>query len=416
MRHRRAISGIAAVAVTALVLSSCATRAQESAETGADGLKKGPGVSEDTITLGVLSDLSAVFGPLGQTLVQGNELYFAERNADGGICDRQVKLEVRDHAYNVQTAVSQFTEVEPEVVGFVQLLGSPMVAALTPRIARTGALTLPTTWSTDWLGKDAMAVTGTSYPGDIINGIEYLLDQGLIDQGDTLGHVYFEGDFGSNALTGSKYAAEKLGLKVKAVQVEPSATDLTPQVNELRGADVAAILVSAGPRQTASIAGVASASGLDVPILSNGPGFDPALLKTPVGKTLEKSLYVATSYEAFGGKSEAAQRIAAAYAEKYPEGKPTIFVNYGYAAASVLGQALDAACEDGDLTRDGVEKALRSLASVDTGVMPPLDLTDPAKMSSTDSYIHRVDANAKGGLTVAEEPFTSDTAEAFAGN
>lgn len=412
MRHRRTVSGIAAAV---LVLSSCSPRAQEGAE-AADGLKTGPGVSADTITLGVLSDLSAVFGPLGQTLVQGNELYFAERNADGGVCDRQVKLEVRDHAYNVQSAVSQFTELEPDVLGFVQLLGSPMVAALTPRIAKTGALTLPTTWSTDWLGKDSMAVTGTSYPGDIINGVEYLLDQGLIHKGDTLGHVYFEGDFGSNALTGSKFAAEKLGLTVKAVQVEPSATDLTPQVNELRGADVTAILVSAGPRQTASIAGVASASGLDVPILSNGPGFDPALLKTPVGKTLEKNLYVATSYEAFGGDSEAAQRIANAYAEKYPEGKPTIFVNYGYAAASVLGQALDAACEDGDLTREGVEKALRGLASVETGVMPSLDLTDPAKMSSTDSYIHRVDANAKGGLAVVKEPFTSDTAEAFAGN
>ena len=67
------------------------------------------------------------------------------RNDDGGICGRQVKLEVRDHAYNVQTAVSQFSELEPEVLVFVQLLGSPVVSALPPRIPVTRPTPLPPT-------------------------------------------------------------------------------------------------------------------------------------------------------------------------------------------------------------------------------------------------------------------------------
>ncbi|MEO3785748.1 ABC transporter substrate-binding protein [Actinocorallia sp. B10E7] len=403
------------ITVTALALTAtaCSTRAPGS-EPG--DVKTGQGVTDSTLTLGVLSDLSNVFGPLGQTLVQGNELYFKQRNANGGICGRQVRLEVRDHTYNVQTAVSQFSELEPEVLGFVQLLGSPVVSALAPKLASTKAVTLPATWSTDWLKKDGLVVTGSSYPVDMVNGIQYLLDKGLIKKGDTLGHVYFEGDYGSNALRGSRYAAEKLGLTVKAVQVAPSATDLTAQFNELRsGGDPKAILVSAGPRQTASIAGLAGGSGLKVPILANGPGFDPALLSTPVGGTLADHLYVTTSYEPFAGESTTAKTIAEDYGKAYPDGKPTIFVNYGYATASVMGQALDAACEKGDLTRDGLTEAMRSLTAVETGVMPTMNLTSDAAFPSNSSYINRVDAKVPGGLVVAEDPFASEPAKSFTG-
>ncbi|NBM15925.1 ABC transporter substrate-binding protein [Streptomyces sp. GC420] len=403
---------ITATAV-ALVATACSTSAPES---GSGGVQTGRGVTDSTITLGALSDLSNVFGPLGKTLVQGNELYFKQRNDDGGICGRQVKLEVRDHAYNVQTAVSQFSELEPEVLGFVQLLGSPIVSALAPKIAVTGATTLPATWSTDWLKKDGLVVTGSSYPVDMINGMQYLLDEGLIKKGDTIGHVYFEGDYGANALSGSKYAAEQLGLTVKPVPAPPTATDLTAQFNELRsGDDPKAVLLSTGPRQTASIAGLAGGSGMDIPLLANGPAFDPALLSTPVGKALAKNLYVTTSYEPFAGKSETARTIAKDYGKAYPEGKPTIFVNYGYATASVMGQALDAACEKGDLTREGVASAMRSLTSVKTGVMPAMNLSRTTEFPSASSYISRVDAKSDGGLVVVKDPFTAALAKSFKG-
>ena len=409
------LRGFTVAAALTLAATACSTKAPGDDSSGGS-VKAGQGVTGDTLTLGVLSDLSNVFGPLGQTLVQGNELYFKQRNAAGGICGRQVKLEIRDHAYNVQTSVSQFTELEPKVLGFVQLLGSPIVSALAPKIASTGAVTLPATWSTDWLSKDGLVIVGSAYPVDMINGIQYLLDEGKIKKGDMLGHVYFEGDYGSDALKGAQYAADKLGLKIKPVQVAPSATDLTAQFNELRsGSDPKAILISAGPRQTASIAGLAAGSGLKIPLLANGPGFDPSLLATPVGKTLADNLYVSTSYEPFSGKSERAQTIATRYATAYPSGKPTNMVNYGYATADVMGQALDQACKDNDLTRDGLVKAMRSLTKAETGVMPTMDLSNAAKFPTTTSYINRVDPDTKGGLVIAKESFTTRLATGFTG-
>ncbi|MFI6985241.1 ABC transporter substrate-binding protein [Embleya sp. NPDC050154] len=416
-RTRTHLRGLLVASTLVLLATACSTRGPQATSADTSGsLKTGPGVTDTTISVGALSDLSNVFGPLGRTMVQGNELYFKQRNAGGGICGRQVKLEMRDHAYNVQTSVAQFSELEPKVLGFVQLLGSPMVSALAPRVASTKAITLPATFSTEWLNKDSLVIVGASYPGDTINGIQYLLDQKLIKPGATLGHVYFEGEYGSNALRGAQYAAGKLGLTIKPIQVAPTATDLTAQFNELRtGGGVQAIVVSAGPRQTASIAGLAGGSGVNVPILANGPGFDPALLGTPVGATLAANLYVTTSYEPFAGKSVAAQDIARTYGESYPDGKPTTFVNYGYAAAGVLGQAMDAACKNGDLTREGLMKAVRSLTAVETGVMPVMNLSDAGRFPTTNSYISRVDAKVPGGLVVVKEPFSSETAAGFAG-
>jgi ABC-type branched-subunit amino acid transport system substrate-binding protein len=415
MKHPTHIAGlaVAAVLVTAAA-TGCSTRATGDGGGSSGDVLTDVGVTDDTITIGVMSDLSNVFAGLAQTLVAGNELYFDERNANGGICGRDVELEVGDHGYDVQKATSLFLEMEPDVLGFVQLLGSPMVAALAPQIASTGAITIPTTWSTDWIGKPGLVVAGASYPNDIINGLDHLIRKGKLDQGDRVGHVYFEGDYGSNAVEGSTFAAERLDLELETVAVEPTATDLTAQVNRLVDAQVDAILVSAGPRQTASIAGVAAASGLDVPLLANGPGFDPALLDTPVGAALERNLYVSTSYEPFAGGSEAAQKVADAWSKRSAGETPSIFVNYGYASAAVFGQGLDAACASGDLTRAGVEEALRSLDAVDTGLMPTLDFTDPDQMPTTDSYISRVDPKTPGGLVVIEEPFTSQLSAEFA--
>ncbi|ALJ21798.1 hypothetical protein AOA12_18615 [Microbacterium sp. No. 7] len=399
----------------ALALTACSPRAgggDQPADPD-DALLTDVGVTADTITLGVLTDQSGVYAALGNTLAQGNQLYFEQRNADGGICGRDVELVVRDHGHDVQTAVSQFSEIEPDVLGLVQLLGSPIVNGLKGELEADDIPAFIASWSSDFLGSDPIVVAGTIYPLDVINGLQYLLDEGLIAAGDTIGHVHFPGDFGENALVGSRYFGEQTGIDVVAVQVEPSATDLTAQITQLAAEDVTAIVVSAGPRQTASVASVGTSLGLDVPILSNGPGFDPALLDTPAAQALVDRLYVTVSYSPFAAESAEAQAIETAYGETFPDGNPTIFVNYGYAVASVFGQALDAACAAGDLTRAGTIEALRGLPEIETGIFPALSFADAGLTSSRESYILRVAPDVPGGLKIEQDLFESELAAGF---
>lgn len=398
-----------------LVLTACSPRAGGGDTTAPtdDTLLTDVGVTADTITIGALTDQSGVYAALGNTLAQGNQLYFDQRNAAGGICGRDVELVIRDHGHDVQTAVSQFSEIEPDVLGFVQLLGSPMVNALKGDIESGDIPTFIASWSSDFLGSEPIAVAGTIYPLDVINGLQYLLDEGLIAEGDSIGHVYFPGDFGENALVGSRYFGEQSGIDVVGVQVEPSATDLTAQITQLAAESVTAIVVSAGPRQTASVASVGTSLGLTVPILSNGPGFDPALLDTPAAQALVDRLYVTVSYAPFASEGAEAQAIEAAYGETFPDSTPTIFVNYGYAVASVFGQALDAACEAGDLTRASVIEALRGLPAIETGIFPALSFADVDTTSSRESFILRVSPETPGGLVIGQELFESELASGF---
>lgn len=408
---------VAAALTFAFTATACSSKATEGQSGTEDGVRTGPGVTADTITLGAMSDLTKVYGPLGKTLVAGNQLYAENINAAGGICGRQLQVEVRDHAHDVQTATTQFAELEPKVAAFVQLLGSPMVASLQPQLEAKNAVTIPATWSTDWLNKPGLVLVGGSYANDIINGLDYLISEGRLTQGDTIGHIGFKGDFGSNAITGSTYAAQELGLMLEPVEIAPSATDLTAQTNTLINAGVKAILISAGPKQTASAAAVADAAGLDVPILANGPAFDPTLLDTPVGAALEKNLHIVTSYEPYAADSEGAQKIQAAYEKANADGgAPTMYVNYGYASAQVLGNALQVACENEDLSREGIQNALRSLDSVDTaGVMPTLDLTKSDVFPTNETIVSVPDKATPGGLKVVKPQFVSDIAKGFTG-
>src|SRR5699024_9735353 len=149
-------------------------------------------------------------------------------------------------------------------------------------------------WTSEVLPDENMQTSGTTYDIDMINAIDWLMRKKGLKSGDTIGHIYFEGSLGGNALKGTEFAAKQLGLKVVKEQITPKDSDLTTQVHKLDRAGVKAILISASDTQTASVASVASSIGLDVPIVGNSPSFVPQLLQTAAAKAAEKHVYVSS--------------------------------------------------------------------------------------------------------------------------
>jgi ABC-type branched-subunit amino acid transport system substrate-binding protein len=405
----------AAAAAAALFAAGCsgkATGTDEAASTS--GVKTGPGVTEDTITLGALTDTSGVFGAQGKIIVQGNQLYFDKLNAAGGVCGRQVELVVKDHGTDVQKAVSLYAETEPNVLGYVQMLGSPITTALEPEIVESKTLTVATAWSASLLKNPYMVVVGNTYDVETVNGIEWLAKEKGIVAGDVVGHIYFEGSFGANALQGTQYAASKLGLTVEAIKIKNTDVDLTAQVTTLKARGAKAIVLSVGPKQTASVAGVAASIGYKVPLLANAPAFDPSLLKTPAAGALQSSLTVLSSYTAYSSDVPGAKEVAAAHPAKFPDSAPNGMVDLGYVSALIYAEVLEKACANGDLTREGVATALRQLSSVDTGgLTPALDFSEAGVAPSRETYVQTVDAAVPGGLTVVHGPTEAALAKAY---
>jgi ABC-type branched-subunit amino acid transport system substrate-binding protein len=419
VRKNRTRATVLATALTltlALAVTGCSSKAGTGSggKEDAKGIKVGDGITDKVIPLGVLTDLTGVYASLGKSVTQAQRLWAKEVNAAGGICGRRIELMVRDHGYDPQKAVSAYTELEPQVVGFAQFIGSPFVAAVKPRIdGQDKGLVLPQAWSASLLGSPYVRVIGATYDIETINAIDYLLTRKRIAKGDRIGHVYFEGDYGENALQGSKYAAQQAGLTVVEQKIKPTDNDMSGQVTALKKAGVKAVVISAGPRQAASLVGVAAASGFQVPVVGNNSAFAPQLLATPAGPALMKDYYVAASTLPIGSPEAAPSALAKAYAKDYPKDGLDNGVVAGYSAGKVYGEALTKACADKNLTREGIGKALLTMKSYENGFGITHDFSDPKAPSTRQSVIMKPDTKVPGGLKVVQAATTAKPASTF---
>jgi ABC-type branched-subunit amino acid transport system substrate-binding protein len=400
--------------VSLLLLTACSTKGGGTTDTSStDGLKSGVGVTDKEITLGVMTDQTGAFKSLATAITHGNELWVKDFNAAGGVCGKQVKLEVVDHGYKADTAKTLYPQLEPKVLGFMQLTGSPIMAALGKNIEADKLTTTPASWSSELLSNPYVMIVGTTYDVEMIDGLSYLQKQGLISDGDAVGHIYVDGEYGANGLRGSKYYAQQHNLKLTETKITSSDTDLTNVVTGLKGQGVKAILLTTTPTQTGSVAAANKALGLNVPILGNNPSFDPVLHQSPAAGALDK-MYIVASTVPFSADIPKAKEIAQKYQAAGFKEPPNAGVPYGYAVAEVWGAVLRKACESKDLTRDGIHQAMRQTTSADTGnLVAALDFGKAGAPATRQVYVAQPDASAAGGQKYVQQLFEADQAKTY---
>src|SRR5213075_560140 len=222
----RVLRVFAVAVILALAVAACGSKGSSSSGGSSGGgggsVKTGPGVTDKTISLGVLTDLSGVFAPLACPLTKANQMYWDQQNGKGGVCGRTVKLIVKDHGYDPQKAVFQYRDLAPKVAGLQQLLGSPITAALLPTLKSDRMVSLLSAWPSSLLGNDFVIEIGAPYDIELINALDYLKSKGKIKSGGKIGHVYYEGEYGENGLKGSKYFASKNGMTVVEQKIQPT--------------------------------------------------------------------------------------------------------------------------------------------------------------------------------------------------
>ncbi len=406
MKTRRLL---ATAAVATLALTACSSKSSESSEGGTVA----PGVTDDTISLGVLTDQSGPFIQLGVGTVDGHNIWAEEVNAAGGICGREIVLEVRDHGYQADAGVLAYQELQPEVLGFMQILGSPVIAALDQTLIDNETTSVALSWSSFLLDNPYVVIPGTTYDVEMINGLSYLLEQGDIAEGDTVGFIYLEGEYGENGLLGAEYFAEQHDITLETVKVLPTDTDLRNVVTGLRGADVSAIGLTTTPSQTLSVATVSAQLGLDVPLVGNNPTFAPAILTEETQAALENFSLVASAAP-YSSNVPKAKEVATAYEDLDKAEPANAGIPYGYAIGEIWGQILETACEADDLTRTGIQDALAASTQIGTDqLVADLDLTSPGSPATREVYIGTPDIEAPGGITQDGDLFTSPDAESY---
>ncbi|PSL53745.1 amino acid/amide ABC transporter substrate-binding protein (HAAT family) [Saccharothrix carnea] len=387
--------------VLAVLLAGCG--AEEEAP-----IKTGPGVTDDTISLGVLTDMTGPFSATSLIRIKGYELFLSQLNERGGICGRKVELEQADHGYDVDRALNAYFDLEPQVLGFMDITGAPMTEAIEPDLMQTRAIAAPASWSASLLGNPHMMVVGTTYDLDVINGLDHVKRSGAIGAGDTIGHVYVDSDYGRNAVEGSTFAAEQWGMELVAKAV-PETADVAAQVGELRAAGAKVVFLSTSPQQTATAVATAERLGWDVPFLVNAAGYDPLILESPAAAAVVKRVLVVSPIAPFATDLPGPRAVAEAFTRKYPDLEPTGSVDHGYVIGVAFAAILQKACDERDLTRDGVLRAFQDTNNVDTqSLTGQLRFSLVGRPSATQSYVARPDPATPGGLAVIANLFESD--------
>jgi ABC-type branched-subunit amino acid transport system substrate-binding protein len=402
---RKTRPALALTAACLFAVTACSTTKPEaSGGGGGSDVETGNGVTDSDITIGVLTDLSGPFAAGAAVQVTEFQAYWDKVNTDGGICERDVKLQVQDHGYDPQKAVSLYRSMSPNIVALQQVLGGPTSAAVLPLAQQDSVYVGGVGWASSALQYENNQLPGASYSIEAANAIDYLVDELGLKEGDKVGVVYFVGDYGSDALAGAKHAAEERGLTVVPQEITPAVTDLSAQASALAQEGVKGVLLGAAPAQLASLAGVLSAQGADVPIIGMNPTFNPALLKTPAAEALLANTYSITSVAPYDTDAPGVKTAEEMYTKADPSGAIGWEVPLAYGQAELLKTALEDACDSGDLTPEGVVSALGSASDVDTdGVFPDgLDFTKTGESPTRTVFISKVDADAAAGLKLLD--------------
>ncbi len=401
--------------VIALAIAGCSSKATDNADSGeSGGVKAGVGVTSDAITLGALVPLSGPIGGLGQDGVAGIQLWFDKVNAGGGVCDRELRIESRDNKYNSQETMTQYTSLRTDIAGIVNLSPGTDAVTLGPKLAQDGLAVLAGSYDPVLLTVPQAFMPGAPYDVEAVNGVAYLVEKGILKEGDTIGVIAYPNGIGVAVTNGVAGAAQQFGLKVENTKIDSTATDATAQVNTLRQAGAKAIVMGTASAQTVSAAAVAKAGGYDVVIqatnlLSSGDLAGPA-------RDARVDHVVLTSNSApFSSDAAPVQELLAAWEAKYGDRAATAPAAAGYLMAQLLEKGLNQACEDKDLTPQGITTAMSKVGVIDTdGLAVDLDFSNPGTAPSLESFILVPDPNAKGGTVIAQTPTASAAAVKYA--
>jgi ABC-type branched-subunit amino acid transport system substrate-binding protein len=412
---RRALALPAAALAGALALSGCAGNAAGSGTPATPGgLRTGTGVTPTEIALGALTEYAGPFADASVGLVHGQQIWINETNAAGGICGRKIKLEVRDHRDDTGTATAQYAALESRVLGFLQIMGSTVTTALSKSMVDNETTAISLSRSSDLLTNPYVIIPASTYDVEMINGLSSLMGQGKIHDGDAVGVIWFDGEYGASSLRGVRYFAKLHHLTLREVKISATDANLRDAVTGFAGAPrVRAIALSTTPQQTASAAIVNQQLKLNVPLIGSSTAFTPALLAGPSARALG-NLSIVSSSVPFSSEVPEARHIAGAYRQSGDPALPDSAVTYGYATGEIWGELLKRACANHELTRSGIQEALHQSTQISTdALVADLDLTKPGAPATRQDYLALPDPAMPGGLRQVTPLFLSPEARSY---
>lgn len=339
-------------------------------------------VTDDTIYLGVLADLTGPFSGMVVDVLDAQLAFWERTNEAGGIAGRQVELLIANTGYDVATHVAKYQELRDQVVMFAHSTGSQQTLAIVPNLAEDHRVAIPVTWYSGWsdptLGANLLE-TGSNYCMEAINTISWYTDdfESRFGRSPRLALVGFPGDYGGDSLAGATYAASQLGLDIVYQGTVIPGEDLLPIGAGIAASGADLVWMAADPLSLVTVMGSAVQLGYQGQWAVSMVTFSDRLLNTALGGYMAENLYMSTLMAPLGAPVEGMDEVVAVLADAYPDRYPAAGLVEGYLEYVVARTVLERAAERGDLTPEGVELAARDLKTLSyAGLSPANDFGD----------------------------------------
>ncbi len=418
---------IAALGVTlvSIAVSACGTgSSKNTTEGGGNGqLKTGPGVdvATKTISIGDINALTGPAAPLGLEVAAGHSAYFQALNARGGVGGWKVKLVTRDSGYQPQQHVQLYNQLQSSVT-ILNSFGSPTTKAIQPQLDQQKLVTIPASFDSAWGVDSVLAPVGAPYSVDVANALDYYTQSGA--KKPKIGIIYQNDEYGADALRGFKAAKSTLGFQDAGEQAfNVGDTSFTAQVQKLKAAGAAAVVITALPSATGPIVGTAATLGFHPQWILQGPSFLEQLITkdgnlgspaTPIAPALKGAIVTSFAAPWGEGKAPGMQQLLADHSRYSAKLPPSIYFTLAYAQGEVEAAILKRAIADGDLTRDGILAAKERLGTVDLGGIAPNVSYDAQPGPPTRrSLITTIDPTVPGFLKAVSPDYGSKVADSL---
>jgi Periplasmic binding protein len=401
-------------ATTAAPTTVAAAPGATAAPAAAAGVKPVPGFDGKTIKIGVIANVatnpsfpsSALFADGGKALYAGFDSYIKGVNDKGGIGGKyKIEQKFKDAYYDAGETKKAYAEMKADsaMIGFIY--GTPNTQALRDDLKSDNLIGTPISLDAEWVTNENIMPVGTTYQSHAINVVDWYIKEGG-GAGKTLCALTIAPNpYGVAFEEGYEFASKKMGFKSGGKFRWSTADAVAQQLKDAK-CDAVANAIS-GELHMSPLLLAGTKIGFEPLYLSSSPSFASRRVTPETSNQYGKQVVVVIDGAQWGDTSVPGMKAHMDAIQKYyPEyiGNVNPATMWGWAIAAADVALLEKAVALGDLSKEGMKKALAQVGDVSTGGVYPTFkyVAQGQRVAPTSNYVMKVDITTPGSLKLVK--------------
>jgi Periplasmic binding protein len=346
---------------------------------------------------------SALFADGGKALKAGFDSYITHVNDAGGVNGKYpIAVNFKEAYYDAAESVAKYGELKDDSVMIGEIYGTPATQALRDKLKVDNIIASPISLDAEWVTGEQYLPIGTTYQGHAINVIDWYLKEGGGTGKTICSLTIAPNPYGVAFQEGYDFAFKKLAFKNGGTHAYTT-PDATAALLKKDGCDAVANAIS-GELHMPALLAAGDKIGYNPTYLSSSPSFASRRVTSANSKLYEQVIVVGDGAQWGDLKIPGMKDFIADVTKSSPEliGAPNPAALWGWTQAHAVVALLETAVKNGDVSPDGMKKALAGTGKVDVGgVYPTWNYTAAGqRVAPTNVFIGKADITTPGALAI----------------